>query len=115
MPILWWIIVGLIAGWRTGKTMMGHGYGYGWDPWMDIIIGITGAIAGGLINVARCFLRPGWNDLLDPGCDSGRRNPDSIQWFRRWKKAIRLTSQRSHMPAPVARERCATVKPPMGA
>ena len=41
--------MGLLAGWLTGKTMRGHGYGHGWDPWMDIIIGITGALAGGLI------------------------------------------------------------------
>ena len=29
--------MGLLAGWLTGKTMRGHGYGHGWDPWMDII------------------------------------------------------------------------------
>ena len=27
MYILWWIIVGLIAGWATGKLMKGEGYG----------------------------------------------------------------------------------------
>jgi uncharacterized membrane protein YeaQ/YmgE (transglycosylase-associated protein family) len=27
MHILWWIIVGLIAGWLTGKVMKGTGYG----------------------------------------------------------------------------------------
>jgi uncharacterized membrane protein YeaQ/YmgE (transglycosylase-associated protein family) len=59
MPILWWIIVGLIAGWLSGKTMRGHGYGYGWDPWMDIIIGITGAIAGGLISWSHAFFGQG--------------------------------------------------------
>lgn len=45
MYILWWIIVGLIAGWATGKIMRGRGYG----PVMDIIIGIIGAIIGGWI------------------------------------------------------------------
>jgi uncharacterized membrane protein YeaQ/YmgE (transglycosylase-associated protein family) len=59
MPILWWIIVGLLAGWLTGKTMRGHGYGYRWDPWMDIIIGITGAIAGGLIMWSDVFFGQG--------------------------------------------------------
>jgi len=27
MFIIWWIIVGLIAGWLTGKIMKGSGYG----------------------------------------------------------------------------------------
>jgi uncharacterized membrane protein YeaQ/YmgE (transglycosylase-associated protein family) len=45
MHFLWWIIVGLIAGWVTGKIMRGSGYG----PFMDIVIGIVGAIVGGWI------------------------------------------------------------------
>jgi uncharacterized membrane protein YeaQ/YmgE (transglycosylase-associated protein family) len=45
MYLLWWIIVGLIAGWATGKIMKGGGYG----TMMDIIIGIAGAILGGFI------------------------------------------------------------------
>ncbi len=45
MHILWWIIVGLIAGWATGKIMKGSGYG----TLMDIIIGIAGALIGGFI------------------------------------------------------------------
>ena len=45
MGILWWIIVGLIAGWATGKIMRGAGYG----ALMDIIVGIVGAIVGGFI------------------------------------------------------------------
>jgi len=43
--ILWWIVVGLIAGWITGKIMKGSGYG----AIMDIIIGIIGAVAGGFL------------------------------------------------------------------
>ena len=46
--IIWWIIVGLIAGWATGKIMKGSGYG----PLMDIVIGIIGAIIGGWIATA---------------------------------------------------------------
>ena len=42
---IWWILVGLIAGWLTGKIMSGSGYG----PIMDIIIGIVGALLGGFI------------------------------------------------------------------
>lgn len=46
--IIWWIIVGLIAGWATGKLMKGSGYG----PLMDIVLGIVGAIIGGWIVTA---------------------------------------------------------------
>jgi uncharacterized membrane protein YeaQ/YmgE (transglycosylase-associated protein family) len=45
MHLLWWIIVGLIAGWATGKIMRGSGYG----TLMDILIGIVGALVGGWI------------------------------------------------------------------
>jgi uncharacterized membrane protein YeaQ/YmgE (transglycosylase-associated protein family) len=45
MFIIWWIIVGLIAGWITGKIMSGGGYG----ALMDIVIGIIGALIGGFI------------------------------------------------------------------
>jgi uncharacterized membrane protein YeaQ/YmgE (transglycosylase-associated protein family) len=45
MHFLWWIVVGLIAGWATGKIMRGSGYGVV----MDIIVGIIGAIVGGWI------------------------------------------------------------------
>ncbi len=45
MQLLWWIIVGLIAGWITGKRMKGYGYG----SLMDIVMGIAGAVAGGFI------------------------------------------------------------------
>ena len=46
MPnLLWWCIVGLIAGWATGKLMRGAGYGV----FMDIILGVVGAIVGGWI------------------------------------------------------------------
>jgi uncharacterized membrane protein YeaQ/YmgE (transglycosylase-associated protein family) len=45
MVIIWWIIVGLIAGWITGKIMKGSGYG----ALGDIIVGIIGAIVGGFI------------------------------------------------------------------
>ena len=45
MFIIWWIIVGLIAGFITGKIMKGSGYG----PVMDIVVGIVGAVIGGFI------------------------------------------------------------------
>jgi uncharacterized membrane protein YeaQ/YmgE (transglycosylase-associated protein family) len=41
--LIWWIVVGLIAGWAAGKIMKGGGYG----PAMDIVLGIVGAVVGG--------------------------------------------------------------------
>ena len=45
MSFVWWIIVGLIAGWATGKIMKGSGYGV----LMDIGLGIVGAVVGGML------------------------------------------------------------------
>jgi uncharacterized membrane protein YeaQ/YmgE (transglycosylase-associated protein family) len=39
------VVVGLIAGWATGKIMRGAGYG----AFMDIILGIIGAVIGGWV------------------------------------------------------------------
>jgi uncharacterized membrane protein YeaQ/YmgE (transglycosylase-associated protein family) len=55
MYILWWLIVGVIAGWLTGKIMRGAGYGI----LMDIIIGIAGAIIGGYLMRAFGFAGEG--------------------------------------------------------
>ena len=40
-----WTIVGLVVGWFGGKILKGNAYG----PFMDIGMGICGAIAGGLL------------------------------------------------------------------
>jgi len=40
---LYWIVVGLIAGWLAGVVMKGGGYGV----LVDIILGIVGGIVGG--------------------------------------------------------------------
>jgi len=45
MWLLWTIIVGLIAGWATGKIMKGSGYG----TLMDILLGICGGVIGGWV------------------------------------------------------------------
>jgi uncharacterized membrane protein YeaQ/YmgE (transglycosylase-associated protein family) len=45
MGFISWIIVGLIAGWLTGKIMGGGGKGV----LMDIIIGLIGALVGGYL------------------------------------------------------------------
>ena len=42
---IWWIIVGLIAGWAAGKIMKGGGYGV----IADIILGIVGGLLGGWV------------------------------------------------------------------
>ncbi len=55
MFILWWIIVGLIAGFITGKLMKGSGYG----AIMDIVVGIVGAIIGGYVMRALGFAGQG--------------------------------------------------------
>ena len=44
MGVIWWLIVGLIAGWLTGKNMGGGG-----GVLMDIILGLVGALAGGFL------------------------------------------------------------------
>jgi uncharacterized membrane protein YeaQ/YmgE (transglycosylase-associated protein family) len=41
--LIYWIVVGLIAGWAAGKIMKGGGYG----TVMDIVLGIVGAVVGG--------------------------------------------------------------------
>ena len=43
--LIWWLVVGLIAGWAAGKIMKGGGYG----TVMDIVLGIVGAIVGGFL------------------------------------------------------------------
>ncbi len=40
-----WIIIGLIAGWLTGKLMKGSGFGF----FMDMIVGLVGALIGGFL------------------------------------------------------------------
>jgi uncharacterized membrane protein YeaQ/YmgE (transglycosylase-associated protein family) len=43
--LLYWVVVGLIAGWLAGVVMKGGGYGM----IADIVLGILGAIVGGWI------------------------------------------------------------------
>jgi uncharacterized membrane protein YeaQ/YmgE (transglycosylase-associated protein family) len=43
--LLGWIIIGIIAGWLTGKLMRGAGYGI----LMDLFLGLVGAVVGGWI------------------------------------------------------------------
>ncbi len=41
--LIWFLIVGLIAGWLAGKFMRGGGYGLVGD----LIVGVIGALIGG--------------------------------------------------------------------
>jgi uncharacterized membrane protein YeaQ/YmgE (transglycosylase-associated protein family) len=41
--LIYWIVVGLIAGWLAGKVMKGGGYGI----LIDIVLGILGGVLGG--------------------------------------------------------------------
>jgi uncharacterized membrane protein YeaQ/YmgE (transglycosylase-associated protein family) len=45
MQLLLWMMIGLVAGWLAGKVLKGDGYG----PFMDLVMGIGGAVAGGLL------------------------------------------------------------------
>jgi uncharacterized membrane protein YeaQ/YmgE (transglycosylase-associated protein family) len=44
--IIAWVIIGVIAGWLTGKIMKGSGFGF----FMDMIVGLVGALIGGFLS-----------------------------------------------------------------
>ena len=44
--IIAWIIIGIVAGWLTGKLMKGSGFGI----FADMIVGLIGALIGGFIS-----------------------------------------------------------------
>ncbi|MFL5803584.1 MAG: GlsB/YeaQ/YmgE family stress response membrane protein [Roseiflexaceae bacterium] len=46
MGIISTIVIGILAGWITGKLMRGSGYGVIWD----LILGVVGAIVGGWLS-----------------------------------------------------------------
>jgi uncharacterized membrane protein YeaQ/YmgE (transglycosylase-associated protein family) len=41
-----WIVIGVLAGWITGKLMKGSGYGF----FMDMVVGLVGAVIGGFLS-----------------------------------------------------------------
>lgn len=45
MDLLWFILIGLVAGWLAGQIMQGGGYGV----LGDIIVGVIGALLGGFL------------------------------------------------------------------
>jgi uncharacterized membrane protein YeaQ/YmgE (transglycosylase-associated protein family) len=48
MGLLWFVVIGAIAGWLAGQFMKGHGFGL----LGDIIVGVIGAFIGRYISQA---------------------------------------------------------------
>jgi len=44
--IIAWIVIGILAGWITGKLMKGSGFGF----IMDMVVGLAGAVIGGFLS-----------------------------------------------------------------
>ena len=45
MPLLWFLLIGVAAGWLAGQIMKGGGYGLVGD----LIVGVIGALVGGFL------------------------------------------------------------------
>ena len=45
MGIIWFVVIGMVAGWLAGQIMKGSGFGV----LGDIVVGVLGAILGGLL------------------------------------------------------------------
>jgi uncharacterized membrane protein YeaQ/YmgE (transglycosylase-associated protein family) len=43
--IVWYLVIGVIAGWLAGQISRGGGFGL----WGDMIVGIIGAMVGGFV------------------------------------------------------------------
>ena len=44
-PLVWFILIGVIAGWLAGQFLKGGGFGI----FGDIVVGIIGAVIGGFL------------------------------------------------------------------
>jgi len=58
--VIAWIVIGVIAGWITGKLMRGSGYGF----FMDMIVGLIGAVVGGFIATHVGIAPPGQQGMI---------------------------------------------------
>jgi len=56
MHLLWFLFVGLVAGWLAGKLTRGAGFG----AIADIVIGVVGAFVGGFLFRAIGIVAGGW-------------------------------------------------------
>lgn len=43
--LIWFLIIGVVAGWLAGQIFRGGGYGL----WGDLAVGVVGAIVGGYV------------------------------------------------------------------
>jgi uncharacterized membrane protein YeaQ/YmgE (transglycosylase-associated protein family) len=59
MYLLAWIFIGVLVGWAAGRILEGNGYG----PFMDVVMGIGGAVAGGFLMRSTGFRGFGGNIL----------------------------------------------------
>ena len=55
MHLLAWIFIGVLVGWGTGRILAGHNFG----PFMDIVMGVAGAVSGGYFLRSVGFRGPG--------------------------------------------------------
>lgn len=78
-----WIVVGLVASWFGGKILQGNTYG----PFMEIGMGIGGAVAGGLLMQSAGF--SGWNHPYYLRCDDWRAAADVGRGPRKRQKEVR--------------------------
>jgi uncharacterized membrane protein YeaQ/YmgE (transglycosylase-associated protein family) len=61
MHLLWFIIIGIIAGWLAGVIVRGSGYGIAGD----LVVGVIGAIVGGFIlRVFGVQAYSGWGSFI---------------------------------------------------
>lgn len=45
MDFVWFVLIGIVAGWLAGRIRSGAGFGLVWN----LVIGVVGAILGGLL------------------------------------------------------------------
>jgi uncharacterized membrane protein YeaQ/YmgE (transglycosylase-associated protein family) len=45
VSLLWFLLIGLVAGWLAGLIMKGRGFGW----LVDMIVGVIGALIGGFV------------------------------------------------------------------
>ena len=45
MDFVWFLIIGLVAGWLAGQIMKGSGFGL----WINLLLGVAGAFIGGFL------------------------------------------------------------------
>jgi len=58
--VIAWIIIGVIAGWLTGKIMKGSGFGF----LMDMVVGLIGALVGGFLSAHLGFGTTGEHGMI---------------------------------------------------